>query len=73
MKTNNATVPQIFRYFKLYDFYHSLEAFANNELALYPEEQEKVFEAAHLLDYVRCSLVRTFYDENKNSPLGEIK
>lgn len=56
---------QIYRYFKVFDFYHTLEAFAERELNSYPDQKEKVLSAAHLLDDVRCELVKIFYEESK--------
>ena len=64
---------QIYRYFKLYDFYHTLEAFAERELCSYPDLQQQVLSSAHILDDVRCDLVKRYYEENKKSPLGDIK
>lgn len=64
---------QIYRYFKLLDFYHTVESFAVRELYSFPDLQEQVLSASHILDDVRCELVQRYYEEQKKSPLGEIK
>lgn len=64
---------EIYRYFKLFDFYHTLEAFAERELYDYPHLKEQVLSAAHILDDVRCELVKSYYEQHTKSPLGEIK